>query len=75
MDPENGLYNGTRIVIIYIMPNVLEGRILSGDFAGEKRFILHIKFNISPEDFLYIVTRLQFPVRLCFNMIVNKSQR
>ena len=74
MDPENSLCNGTRIMIICMALNMLEGRILSGDFAGEKRFIPRIKFNTSPEDFPYIVTRLQFPVRLCFSMTVNKSQ-
>ena len=58
MNPENGLYNRTRIMIIYMAPNILEDRILSGDFVNEKRFIFHIKFNMSLEDFLYIVTRL-----------------
>ena len=61
-------------MIIRMAPNMLEDRILSEDFVGKKRFILRIKFNTSPEDFLYIVTRLQFPVRLYFNITVNKLQ-
>ncbi len=62
-------------MIIHITPNILKNKILSGDFTNKKRFILRIKLNTSPEDFLYIVIRLQFPVRLYFNMTVNKSQR
>ncbi len=60
------------MVIICMAFNVLEGRILSGDFADEKRFIFYIKFSMFLEDFFYIVICLQFPVCLCFNMIVNK---
>ena len=55
--------------------NMLESRILSGDFISEKRFIFRIKFNTSSEDFFYIVIRLHFPVRLYFNITINKSQR
>ena len=60
-------------MIIYITFNVLENRIFSEDFISEKQFIFYIKFNMSSEDFLYIVIRLQFPVRLYFNITVNKS--
>ncbi len=45
-------------MIIRMAPNVLENKILSGDFTNEKRFIFRIKFNTSPEDFLYIIIRL-----------------
>ena len=75
IDPENSLYNGTCIMIIYIMFNILESKILSEDFTNKKQFIFCIKFNIFLEDFLYIVIRLQFPVCLYFNIIVNKLQR
>ena len=54
------------------MSNILEDKILSGDFTNKKRFILRIKFNISLEDFLYIVIHLQFPVYLYFNITINK---
>jgi hypothetical protein len=46
------------MVIIRMVSKMLEDRILSGDFVGEKRFIFHIKFNMSLEDFPYIVIRL-----------------
>ena len=59
-------------MIIYIMFNILENRILSEDFIDEKRFIFYIKFNTFLEDFFYIVICLQFPIRLYFNITVNK---
>ncbi len=59
-------------MIIYIISNVLESKTLSEDFTSEKQFILYIKFNMSSKDFLYIIIRLQFPIRLYFNITVNK---
>ncbi len=61
-------------MIICMMLNMLEGRILSRDFIGEKRFIFYIKFNMSLENFLYIIIRLQFLICLYFNIIINKLQ-
>ena len=34
LQPEKGLYNSTRLVITRLNYNVLEGRILTGDFTG-----------------------------------------
>ncbi len=45
-------------MIIYIVSNMLENKILSGDFIDEKRVIPRIKFNSSLKDFLYIVIHL-----------------
>jgi hypothetical protein len=74
MDPEHGLCNGTRMTIVRIARNVLETRILTGEFAGQKRLIPRIKLNSAQEDFAYIISRIQFPLRLCFSMTINKSQ-
>jgi len=74
MDPEHGLCNGTRMTIVRIARNVLETKILTGEFAGQKRLIPRIKLNSAQEDFAYIISRIQFPLRLCFSMTINKSQ-
>ena len=59
-------------MIIRMTFNILKSRILSEDFINEKRFIFYIKFNMFSKDFSYIVTCLQFPVCLYFNITINK---
>ena len=49
-------------------------RIITEDFAGENRLIPRIKLTTSTDDFPFAISRLQFPVRLCFAMTINKSQ-
>ena len=74
LDPEYRLYNGTRVVILRMGRNVLKTRVLTGDFTGQKRLIPRIKLTTQPAEFPYLLTRLQFPVRLYFSMTINKSQ-
>ena len=74
LQASKGMCNGTRLVITRLGRWVLQGKVLSGSFAGEIRLIPRIKLQSSKEDFAYIITRTQFPVRLCFAMSINKSQ-
>lgn len=74
LDAQQGLCNGTRMVVLDVRRNCLKVRVLTGDFAGEIRYIPRIKLTTSPEDFAFIISRVQFPVRLCFAMTINKSQ-
>ena len=53
---------------------MLEGKIIGGEFHGQKRMLPRLKFLSKENDLPYIVARTQFPVRLCFAMTVNKSQ-
>ncbi|GBO37537.1 ATP-dependent DNA helicase PIF1, partial [Araneus ventricosus] len=66
------LCNGTRLCIKKLMPNIIEGTIMTGQFAGEDVFIPRIP--IIPSDFPFQFKRLQFPVRLSFAMSINKAQ-
>jgi ATP-dependent exoDNAse (exonuclease V) alpha subunit len=52
----------------------LETKILTGEFAGQKQLIPRIKLNSAQEDFAYIISRIQFPLRLYFIMTINKAQ-
>ena len=45
-------------MIICIVLNILEDRILFKDFISKKRFIFYIKFNMFLKDFFYIIIRL-----------------
>ncbi|GBN37464.1 hypothetical protein AVEN_88091-1 [Araneus ventricosus] len=66
------LCNGTRFCIKKLMQNIIEATIMAGHGAGEEGFIL--RFPIIPSDFPFQFKRLQFPVRLCFVMSINKAQ-
>jgi hypothetical protein len=72
--PKQGLCNGTRLTISRISPRILEARIVSGEFAGQLRLIPRIKLSSTDGELPFIVTRVQFPVRLSFAITVNKSQ-
>jgi hypothetical protein len=72
--PREGLCNGTRLHITRLTRNCIEARILGGDFDSHIRLIPRIKLSSNRGELPYIVTRIQFPVRLCFAMTINKSQ-
>ena len=72
--PKEGLCNGTRLTVSRISPRIIEARILSGDLAGELRLIPRIKLTSTEGELPFVVSRLQFPVRLSFAITVNKSQ-
>ncbi len=68
------LCNGTRFSITRLGRRCLEGRILTGSFAGKLKLIPRIKLTTTEGEFPFILSRKQYPVRLCFAMTVNKSQ-
>lgn len=74
LDAQQGLCNGTRMVVLRIGKNCLRVRVLTGDFAGDIRLIPKIKLTTNEEDFPFKISRVQFPVRLCFAMTINKAQ-
>ena len=72
--PKQGLYNGTRLAILRISPQILKARILLGKFASQLRLILQIKLTSTDSKLLFIVTQVQFSLRLSFTITINKSQ-
>jgi len=66
------LCNGTRLTVTKMMPHVIEATILTGCAAGDNVFIPRIPHV--PSDFPFRFKRLQFPLRLCFAMSINKAQ-
>ena len=68
------LCNGTRLVVKKLFPNVIKAMIISGRAKGEEVMIPRIPLISSPSDMAFSFKRLQFPVRLCFAMSINKSQ-
>jgi len=76
LDPGEGLYNGTRMVVFNVRKKVLQYRIISKDrrFRGKVVLIPRIRLSPNTETLPMPLKRLQFPVRLAFAMTINKSQ-
>lgn len=72
--PNQGLCNGTRLILTYLGNKCLKGRIISGNFAGNEVLIPRFSLSTQEKEFDFVLTRKQFPIRLAFAMSVNKSQ-
>lgn len=66
------LCNGTRLVVKQLLRNIIEATILTGCGVGETVFIPRIP--IINSDTAVRFKRIQYPVKLCFVMTINKSQ-
>lgn len=65
------LCNGTRLVVKQMLNHVIQATVLTGCAKGEDVFIPRIPIiNDGGVPF----KRIQFPVKLCFAMTINKSQ-
>jgi ATP-dependent DNA helicase PIF1 len=74
LDIKAGLCNGARLIVISISRTVLEVQIACGPHAGNRVFIPRIPIIPSDQSVAVRFRRLQFPVRVCFAMTINKSQ-
>lgn len=71
LDPPR-LCNGTRLITTRLMPNLIEATILTGTAAGNS--VLLPRIPLIPSDMPFSFKRLQFPLKMCFALTVNKSQ-
>ena len=72
--PKEGLYNGTRMVITRLGRRCIKTQMLNGSFYRQLRLIPYIKLTSINGELLFIVSRRQFLIWLCFAIIVNKLQ-
>ena len=74
IDPENGLLNGTRLIIDELHNNFIVGTIATGSKKGNRAIIPRIDMAPSETQLPFILKRRQFPVLLSFAMTIHKSQ-
>ena len=68
----SGLVNGTRMLVRGVHEKVLECEVFTGTSRGERVFIPRIPMVDRTGEFPWVMTRLQFPVRVCFSMTFHK---
>ena len=66
------LCNGTRLQVKALHRNVIEATIFTGCGTGETVFLPRIP--LIPSDYHFQFKRLQFPVKVCYAMTINKAQ-
>ncbi|GFX91718.1 ATP-dependent DNA helicase [Trichonephila clavipes] len=66
------LCSGTRLIVKKLMQHVILAAVLTGWAKSEDVFIPRIP--IIPSDSTIQCKRIQFPLKLCFAMTINKSQ-
>ena len=74
LDAAHGVCNGSKGIVTGLRSRVIEIKLLTGDFAGQKVFIPRISNQPTEDQVAFKFTRRQFPVRLGFAMTFNKSQ-
>ncbi|KAL0430414.1 UNVERIFIED_CONTAM: ATP-dependent DNA helicase PIF1 [Sesamum radiatum] len=75
IDPKIELCNGTRLICRRFGRNVVDAEILTGQFKGLRVYLPRIPLKTSKDAKMpFEMIRRQFPVRLNFALIINKSQ-
>lgn len=66
------LCNGTRLRVKALHKNLVEAIVITGCARGESVYIPRIP--LIPSEYPFEFKRLQFPLKVCFAMTINKSQ-
>lgn len=74
IDPDAGLCNGTRLLVMQTAKHVIQARLITGKKAGEIVFIPRMFVSPPETRFPFRMRRRQFPVAIAFAMTINKSQ-
>ena len=71
---KRGLCNGVRLKVVSMLTSVLHCQVLTGTHCGQDVLIPRLKLAPSDTNLPFILQRIQYPLRLCYAMTINKSQ-
>jgi ATP-dependent DNA helicase PIF1 len=76
LNTHEGLCKGTRLQYLGISDNlkVMRVRILTGPNKGDEVDLPRIDINTDDSNFVFIMKRRQFPVKLAYALSINKAQ-
>jgi hypothetical protein len=74
LSTQEGLVNGTRVVVKDLQDSFVEVEILFGPHAGKEFFIPRVKMSAPMTKYAVTLNRRQFPLQLAYCMTINKSQ-
>ena len=76
MSMDEGLCNGTRLIVRQMYPHVLDCEIATGSeqHIGNRVLIPRITLTSQEGELPFTLKRKQFPIRLAFGMTINKAQ-
>ena len=75
LSPQDGLCNGTRLIVTNMSNRIIQGRIIGNKHhAADNVLIPRITLKSERQDAPFTLYRHQFPVRVAFSMTINKSQ-
>ncbi|CAN1257711.1 ATP-dependent DNA helicase PIF1 [Linum perenne] len=75
LKPSAGLCNSTRILLTHLGDHTLRGLIIGGSHEGTIAIISRIVLDKTDPNWPFTLKRRQYPLRLCYAMTINKSQR
>ena len=72
LNPAEGLCNGTKLICKALQRHTIDAEIVSGKHAGKRAFIPRITLTASDSGLPFDLRRRQFPIKLAFEMTINK---
>lgn len=74
VNPNQGLRNGTRLIITHLGESVVQAKIITGSNIGDTVLTPRITITLTLSRWPFIMKTRQFPIKPCYAMTINKSQ-
>lgn len=68
-----GLCNGTRLIIRQLTTRVVGAEVITGTNIGTTVLLPRVVHTTTNTNWAFILRRVQFPIKVCFAMTINKS--